>query len=133
ESGRRHRPEFTMLEWYRLGFDDRALMQEMAALFRELSPDTAISFSSYTQAFQAVLGLCPYRASLEELQTCIASRIELNSPLTDKSACLDLLFSHCLEPELGNGITFVYDFPREQCALARMATNEAGVEVARRF
>ncbi|MBC6904178.1 EF-P lysine aminoacylase GenX [Saccharophagus sp. K07] len=133
ESGRRHRPEFTMLEWYRLGFDDHALMQEMAELFRELAPHVAIRFSSYTDAFQAVLGLCPHRASLADLQACIASKIELNSPLTDKSSCLDLLFSHCVEPELGNGITFVYDFPREQCALARMALNDAGQQVARRF
>lgn len=36
ESGRLHNPEFLILEWYRPGFDDGALMDEMDALFAGL-------------------------------------------------------------------------------------------------
>lgn len=133
ESGRRHRAEFTMLEWYRLGLDDRQLMAEMTALFHQLAPQVTISMRSYQEAFSAVLGVCPHTATLAELQALIARTLELHSPLQDKSACLDLLFSHSIEPTLGQGITFVYDYPVEQCALARIAAADNGALVARRF
>ena len=37
EAGHRHNPEFSMLEWYRVGWEDQRLMQEVAALRAELS------------------------------------------------------------------------------------------------
>lgn len=133
ESGRRHRAEFTLLEWYSVGLDDRELMVQMAELFALLAPETDIRRRSYGEAFQTLLGLCPYRASLAELQALVAAHLELHSPLDNKSACLDLLFSFCVEPQLGPGITFIYDYPAEQCALARLDTNAEGLTVARRF
>jgi lysyl-tRNA synthetase class 2 len=133
ESGRRHRAEFTMLEWYRIGLDDRQLMAEMMELFHLLAPETAITVRSYREAFFSALGICPHTATLAELQAVIAGTLELHSPLQDKSSCLDLLFSCCVEPHLGNGITFVYDYPVEQCALARITIGDEGVPVARRF
>ncbi|MCR6650391.1 MAG: hypothetical protein NVV73_02280 [Cellvibrionaceae bacterium] len=116
ESGRRHRAEFTLLEWYSVGLDDRELMAQMTELFALLAPATDIRRRSYGEAFQTLLGLCPHRASLAELQALIAARLELHSPLDNKSACLDLLFSFCVEPQLGPGITFICDYPAEQCA-----------------
>ena len=133
ESGRRHRAEFTMLEWYHVGLDDRQLMAEMTELFRQLDPHTTITMHSYADVFSAALGACPHTATLAELQSLIAQTLELHSPLQDKSACLDLLFSHRVEPFLGPDITFVYDYPAEQCALARIVTTDGGVQVARRF
>jgi lysyl-tRNA synthetase class 2 len=133
ESGRRHRAEFTMLEWYRIGLDDRQLMAEMTELFHYLAPAVSVNLRSYRDVFSAALGVCPHAASLADLQAVIARTVELNSPLEDKSTCLDLLFSHCVEPSLGPGITFVYDYPAEQCALARVTTGGEGVPVARRF
>ena len=35
ELGRWHQPEFTLLEWYRIGFDDARLMEEVEALLRD--------------------------------------------------------------------------------------------------
>lgn len=133
ESGRRHRAEFTLLEWYSVSFDDHQLMAQMVELFALVAPDVAIHRHSYGEVFQARLGVCPYRSSVAELQAVIASRVELNSPLDSKSACLDLLFSFCVEPHLGPGIYFIYDYPAEQCALARLATNAQGLSVAKRF
>lgn len=133
ESGARHRAEFTMLEWYRVGWDDRQLMREMEELFRQISPGVTVQYRSYGDVFQSILDLCPHTSSLAALQASIASRIELNSPVEQRDACLDLLFSHCIEPSLVGGITFVYDYPKEMCALARVAPDQAGIPVARRF
>lgn len=133
ESGRRHRAEFTMLEWYCVGLDDRQLMQQMTELFLQLDPAVEIRHRSYGEVFQELLGLCPHRATLAELQAVIASHLELHSPLDNKSACLDLLFSCCIEQRLDGGITFIYDYPQEQCALARLSVNTHGMTVARRF
>lgn len=133
ESGRRHRSEFTLLEWYCLGMDDRQLMLQMMELFSALAPQVPMAQRSYREVFETVLGIDPYAADLHQLQVVIGRTLELSAPLNTKSDCLDLLFSHCVEPSLGPGITLVYDYPREQCALARLAKNEAGFVVARRF
>lgn len=132
ESGRRHRPEFTLLEWYCLDKDDRQLMGQVMDLFAALAPQVPVVRRSYKEVFEAALGINPHTAGLVPLQKLIDRRLELNSPLATKSACLDLLFSHCVEPHLAN-ITLVYDYPREQCALARLAQDESGCTVARRF
>src|SRR5690606_22180661 len=42
ELGRWHQPEFTMLEWYRVGFDDARLMDEVEALVRDAVSDAAV-------------------------------------------------------------------------------------------
>jgi len=133
ESGRRHRPEFTLLEWYCLGMDDRQLMAQVMELFGALAPAIPISQRSYREVFDAALDINPHAADVHQLQMAIDQVLELNSPINTKSACLDLLFSHCVEPHLGPGITLVYDYPKEQCALARLAIDDAGFVVARRF
>jgi elongation factor P--beta-lysine ligase len=61
ERGRRHNPEFTLLEWYRVGFDDQALMHELALLLGELIPAQLARGTRYTTfaaAFEAALGQC---------------------------------------------------------------------------
>jgi len=133
ESGRRHRPEFTLLEWYCVGLDDRQLMSQVAAMLQTLAPDLSVVSVSYGALFESVLGFNPHTADLPLLRGAINQRLELHSPLESKSACLDLLFSHCVEPAMGPGVTLVYDYPKEQCALARLAVNERGEMVARRF
>lgn len=133
ESGRRHRPEFTMLEWYCIAMDDHQLMTQMEQLFLHLAPGVSMVRRSYGEIFSTLLGINPHTAGLDELQKIIGNHFDLHVPLTDKSTCLDLLFSHSIEPRLAPGITFVYDYPREQCALARLATDAHGTTVARRF
>ena len=49
EKGRLHNPEFTMLEWYRLGFDDRLLMQEVSALIALVLGPGAVRTVTYQQ------------------------------------------------------------------------------------
>jgi lysyl-tRNA synthetase class 2 len=53
-------------------------------------------------------------------------------PADDPNPWLDLLLSHCIEPQLGQEkLTFVYDYPASQAALARV--NHADPPLAERF
>ncbi len=138
ELGRRHRPEFTMLEWYRVDFDDRRLCAEVIDLVRALAGgDVNHRQIGYGDIFEEYLGLDPHGASEEELAQLAASRLDFHFPDSaggslDKSSWLDLLFSHCIEPRL-DGLVLIVDYPACQCALARTDVNERGQAVARRF
>lgn len=51
-----------------------------------------------------------------------------------KQAWLDLLYSHLVEPNLGQDMpTLVLDFPASQASLAKVATNAQGRRIAKRF
>ncbi|MFZ1640984.1 MAG: EF-P lysine aminoacylase EpmA [Candidatus Contendobacter sp.] len=128
EAGRRHNPEFTLLEWYRVGFDHRRLMNEVAELVTKLLAGRLAlaepERSSYRETFQRHLGLDPHRATVAELAACATARgvsIPPGMPVDDADPWLDLLLTHCIEPRLGQGrLTFVYDYPASQAALARL-------------
>lgn len=124
EAGARHNPEFTLLEWYRPGFDHHRLMDEVEALLLHLVPEsTPARRLSYQALFQQYLDIDPHRATPEELRHCAegqgladAGRLQLET----RDAWLDLLLSHYIEPRLGDGACFVYDYPASQAALARI-------------
>ncbi len=100
ESGHRHLSEFTMLEWYRLGLDDSALMDEVADLV------------------DAMLGAGQYRR---------LTHAELLATLPDGPADLHLRFVEAVE-QLGAGRFFITDdYPAEQAALARLRSDTPGV------
>ncbi len=129
EAGRLHNPEFTMLEWYRVGYDHRALMPEVAELVTGLlsahTPLEATESLSYQEAFQRHTGIDPHRASHEQFADCAASHgihpPEALAGRHDAALWRDLLLSHVVEPRLGAGrLTFVYDYPASQAALARV-------------
>ncbi len=133
EVGSRHNPEFTMLEWYRPGFDDHALMDEVEALLCGLLSLESTQRISYGEIFQSCLGLDPHRASLDELKTLAKQHVDVHWQDDDRDVWLDLLMTHCVEPQLGQGLVFIYDYPESQAALAKVQKNEAGIAVARRF
>ncbi len=132
ETGRQHRPEFTMLEWYRTGLDDRQLAQEVLDLIAVFAPEQPTAKVAYGELFLHHLHVCPYRATAQELAVLARRRLDFQGDLQHKSAWLDLLFSHAVQPHL-LAPTIVHDYPAEQCALARLAHNEQGQTVARRF
>ena len=140
EAGRLHNPEFTLLEWYRPGFDHFRLMDEVEALVTELAdgrlPDTAAERVSYAELFQHHLGLDPHTADSEALARCAADLPALAGMTgLDRDGWLDLLMSHVIQPRLGQGrLTFVYHYPASQAALARIHQSAADVPaVAERF
>jgi lysyl-tRNA synthetase class 2 len=136
EAGRLHNPEFTLLEWYRPGFDHHRLMEELAELINSLLPEPRpVERLSYGELFQRYLAINPHRARVDELRQCAEGN---NIPgvdslqLAERDGWLDLLLSHLIEPELGRDrLTFVYDYPASQASLARL--REGDPPVAQRF
>jgi lysyl-tRNA synthetase class 2 len=125
ELGRRHNPEFTLLEWYRPGLDHQSLMDEVSALVARLLSDSRPEERlSYRQVFQRHLRIDPHTARVETLQRCamqqgIAGAEGLGQE--NRDAWLDLLLSHLIEPHLGRGrLSYVYDYPASQAALSRV-------------
>ena len=133
ESGRHHNPEFTMLEWYRLGFDDQQLMDEVISLVILFKPGLVVEKITYGDIFMRYTGVNPYVASAVELKKYAKTQIDFQWDDSNKNTWLDLIFSHVIEPRMSSGLTVVYDYPIEQAALAKTALDETGNKVAKRF
>ena len=125
ELGSRHNPEFTLLEWYRPGFDHMALMNEVTALVGCLLPDYRPEERlSYREVFEGFLHIDPHTASIPTLRRCARERGIVGAEdleLERRDGWLDLLLSHLIEPQLGRGrLTYLYDYPASQAALSRI-------------
>lgn len=133
EAGRFHNPEFTMLEWYRPGFDHHQLMDEVEnLLFTLLSSEKPIRMT-YQEAFKNYLSLCPLTASLADLKAKakMLGLFDITVNETDKDTLLQLLFSTGIEPKIGQQAPcFIYHFPASQAALAKVCDDK---RVAARF
>ncbi|MDX1996272.1 MAG: elongation factor P--(R)-beta-lysine ligase [Thermoanaerobaculia bacterium] len=133
EAGRRHNPEFTLLEWYRPGFDHHRLMDEMDELLGGVLATPPAERLTYREAFLRHVGLDPLVAPVADLQaaarTALGSVPELGE---DRDGWLDLLVSLVVEPHLGHGRpTYLTDYPASQAALARLRPDDP--RVAERF
>ena len=135
ELGRWHQPEFTLLEWYRVGWDEVALMTEVDELLTRLlaphRPRSSTTRLSYHEAFHRYLEIDP-----GEDPTALADRLGnlgVNVPQgLDRDGLLDLALSTAIAPRFDpDSIAFVYDYPASQAALARIKTTSP--PVAARF
>lgn len=147
ELGSHHNPEFTLLEWYRPGFDMSQLMAEMSELIRYLcdfsqcfsmnKPD--FTFISYQQAFEKTTGINPHDTSSKECyQVAMSNKIEIPQGLGvdagELNDWLDWLLTQWVLPTFSkHDFTFLYDYPAAQCALAKVEDNAQQIPVARRF
>jgi lysyl-tRNA synthetase class 2 len=138
ERGRFHNPEFTMIEWYRIGFDLGALMDEVAALVRGLLGKTAGSappeFVNYRDAVRLHAGLDPLEAELAELRSAAADLgfDAARSAAASRDELLDLIVGAKVGPALGHtALTFLHRYPASQAALARLDPEDP--RVALRF
>jgi lysyl-tRNA synthetase class 2 len=125
ERGRRHHPEFSLLEWYRPGWGLEQLMAEVADLVRGAlgQPERPVEMLTYRDLFRSRLGLDPFHARTEELQAGAQARAIAGAKdlALDRDGWLDLLLTHCLEADLGRGrLTFIRDYPPSQAALAQI-------------
>ena len=135
ELGRWHEPEFTLLEWYRLGWDEDRLMAEVESLLvallqphRRLAPTVRMS---YQDAFRDFLRVEPLAADAELRAALAREAIDIPAD-TGGDSLLDLALSHAIVPRLDpHAISFIYDFPASQAALARIKPQEP--PVAARF
>jgi lysyl-tRNA synthetase class 2 len=134
EAGRFHNPEFTMLEWYRPGFDHLQLMTEMDELIQMVVGCDTAERVTYQDVFKQYLGYCPLTATLADIKS-LASQYgyaELAANENNKDTLLMLLFSQHIEPNIGqNRPCFVMNFPASQAALARISPSDP--LVAERF
>lgn len=139
EQGRLHNPEFTLLEWYRVGFDHQQLMADVAGLIQALSHGyrefgTAEQLS-YAQCFATWLDLDPHLTPTATLARIARERLAgpvMGLSEDDRDGWLNLLMSHCIQPQLGKSRpSFVTDYPASQAALARLDPDDS--RVAQRF
>ncbi len=139
EIGRYHNPEFTLLEWYRRGYDHQQLMLELRELISNIFAAKTIQLEwsafSYQELFEKYLGINPHRIATEDLlERCITHMGAEQVQALTRDECLDLLLSHDIEPRLKDqGAVFVFDYPESQAALARLSKNPNGFIVASRF
>lgn len=134
EQSSRHNPEFTMLEWYRPGFDHQQMMDEVEVLVAELlSLPQPFARYSYQHIFQHYLGLCPHTSSCEQLRNKAQQLLDVQMHSDDKDDWLNVLLTEIIEPQLGiNNPTFIYDYPATQAALAKLNPQQ-DYAVAQRF
>jgi len=128
ERGRHHNPEFTMIEWYRLGMDHHGLMRDVEALLRALleplRPVGPTVHVTYAEAFESAIGVNPLSSPTGEIESALrAAGLDVPAGLRDdRDGLLDLAMATQVAPRFADDrITFVRDFPASQAALARIA------------
>lgn len=134
ERGGRHNTEFSLLEWYRPGFDDRQLMAEVAELVCGWLGCPEPQLLSYREVVGRFAEIDPFTVSDDELVARCARWVgaELAADL-GRDGCLDVLMSHEVEPALRTAPpTFINLYPASQAALARTSQVD-GYDVAHRF
>lgn len=132
--GRWHNPEFTMLEWYRVGFDHFALMDEVDSLLQLTLTTPPADKLTYQEVFQSYLNIDPLCTDdLTLIEVMKRHHIDIQAPETlSFDSKLQLLFSYCIEPEIGREKPcFIYHFPASQAALAKLSPKDN--RVAERF
>lgn len=143
ELGSKHNTEFSMLEWYRVGYSLEELVAEVATLLQQALDVNQVQtsefrFTTYRELFTSRFDVNPHGAGIETLRGLIfaenltADHIDNIDDDATRNECLDLLFASCIEPGLDEP-TFVLEFPAGQAALAKIAANDQYDVVARRF
>ena len=133
ELGDVHNPEFTMLEWYRVGdglLEGMKFLAEFAEYFFDCPPCSCIP---YRDAFEEVVGCDPHRATREELARRAARWRDVSSADV-RDDLLELLWSHAVVPAWSQRPEplIVFDFPETQAALAQVRRDPDGA-FAERF
>ena len=138
EQGKRHNPEFTLLEWYRIDFDHHALMGEVNSLLRYIAKNfiklERSQFFSYQKAMLKFANVDPFSATIEELKlaTVKAGINAVGMDDVSRDTWLDLLMSQVVEKNLPmNCPVFIYDYPASQAALSKI--RKGSPDVAERF
>jgi len=135
EAGRRHNPEFTMLEWYRIGWDHRRLIDEtidlVSAALALVSGHAEAKKYTYRDLFSSTLGIDPFSATESELRNALGE-VRIDEQGLSRDDWLDLLLTHRIQPAFpADRITVICDYPATQCALAKIRADDP--PVAERF
>jgi lysyl-tRNA synthetase class 2 len=124
EAGGRHNPEFTMLEWYRVGWDHQQLIDETGELIRAalalVDRRAPLVRIAWRDLYRQRLALDPITASDAELQQALGA-VRIDPEGLTRDDWLDLLLTHRLQPHFpADGLLAVFDYPASQAALARV-------------
>jgi len=128
EAGKRHNPEFTMLEWYRVGWDHHRLMDETTELVKAalalVGRRANVRETSFRQLYVEKFGFDPVTAPEEDLRSPL-SVFGIDPAGLTRDDWLDLLMTHLVQPTIpANRILLVYDYPASQCALAKLSSGD---------
>lgn len=135
EAGARHNPEFSMLEWYRIGWDHVRLIEEAIALVQSalalVDRQAAPRRATYRELYRSALDIDPMTASVDALRHALGE-IDIDPEALGRDDWLDLLMTHRIQPGFPPGqLLAVVDYPASQCALARLRGGDP--PVAERF
>ena len=132
EYGSIHNPEFTMLEWYRHGFNMLQLIDEVADLMKELFGPLPVSRHSYQDLFVKYMDIDPLDATIAEMNAIIKKNDSFAPFFSEMTDALMYVMSTIIEPLLPpNELVFVYNYPCDQAALSVLDDGDS--RVARRF
>ena len=133
DCGAVHSEEFSMLEWYRCGSDRERLAAEALELLQMLLGPRPVQHQSYA-GLMADCGVNPHTDADATIGVLASEVADSDWREIDRTACLDLIFSHLVAPALPTGhLTLVYDYPECMSALARLRSCGDGPPVALRF
>ncbi|MCZ6827240.1 MAG: EF-P lysine aminoacylase EpmA [Gammaproteobacteria bacterium] len=128
EAGRRHNPEFTMIEWYRLAMPYLDLAGEVCELLAVLLDEPALAeaeFVEYAAAFERCAGLGADDPAEQKLLAALKEQGLAIPRQASVAALQDLVFSTLVAPRLGHEKpTVIYRYPAEQAALARLCPDD---------
>jgi lysyl-tRNA synthetase class 2 len=135
EAGGRHNPEFTMLEWYRVGWDHLRLLDETVDLVRValalVNRDATTVVTTFRDLYWQRLQLDPLRAGIDTLRNALGE-VSVDPEGLTRDDWLDLLMTHRLQPRFAaDQLLAVHDWPASQAALARIRPGDP--PVAERF
>jgi len=121
EAGRRHNPEFTILEWYRHGWDHHRLMDEVDELLAATLGCRSGERLSYAEVFERYGGIDVFAEKDEALRLRVGELGVDGAQGLSRDDLLDLVLTHLIEPKLGHcQSTFIHDYPASQASLARV-------------
>jgi len=141
ESGRYHNPEFTMLEWYRVGLGHHQLIDDVEALLHSLhelnnTVYPGLTRISYRNLWKAHCQIDIATATCEQLVACLETvGCDVPDSVTDDfDTLLDLGMSSFIGNRLTAGkYTCIVDYPASQASLARIDHSDSDFPVACRF
>jgi elongation factor P--(R)-beta-lysine ligase len=137
EIGPLHNPEFTIVEWYRLGIHFEEMIAETLDFIRLFLGDLPTQLMSYRQVLKHYLGIDDLTVPLSQLlDDAKAHGLDLPSNASDwdRDTLLQLLVSFLIEPQLGNAELFVLsEFPASQAALSKTIVLPDSARIACRF
>ena len=132
ERGRHHDMQFSILEWYRVGFDHHLLIDDLDALLDRVLGPQSTRRMTFREAFSRHLDLDPSTAPTAELHhACETRGYSSRAAAASRDECLDYLLAAAVQPSFAPGRVYLLDFPASQAALARIRAGPP--QVAERF